>query len=154
MNPLPQIVRQRLAALPGESHPDSNLLCAFAEKSLDPHENEQVISHLAVCSDCRTTVVLAQPETPPSENIGWIPSATPSLWAGMRWAVWAACAVVVGVALTLYQREQTIHSQIAKTTPPITQPVPANEKGSVPVEDAARSTKPSPSKELASAEEN
>ena len=63
MEQLPKIVAQRLQAVSrAEMHPDANLLAAYAEKSLLPREQTQVLEHLAVCTECREVVAHALPE--------------------------------------------------------------------------------------------
>jgi hypothetical protein len=65
MENLPKIVGDRLR-LEDQSkqaeHPDANLLAAFAEQSLPSSEHGRVLGHLARCRECRSVVVLAQPE--------------------------------------------------------------------------------------------
>ena len=64
MENVPKIVRDRLqqgTPVTAESHPDANLLTAFAEHSLAGRERDHVLQHLAQCGDCRETVALALP---------------------------------------------------------------------------------------------
>src|SRR5215813_11757467 len=102
MEQLPKIVSQRLQAVSrAETHPDANLLTAFAEKSLLAREQAQVLEHLAVCSECREVVSHAQPEevlqrvavaaaAPMPVRRSWLSGVA------VRWAALAACVVVVG----------------------------------------------------------
>ncbi len=64
MQDVPQFVlkRMREKAAAG-SHPDADLLTAFAEQSLPGSERVRVIEHLAACGDCRDVVALALPAT-------------------------------------------------------------------------------------------
>jgi len=50
---------ERLQVPTPDSHPDPDLLTAFAEHSLTAREKEQVLGHLATCALCRDTVALA-----------------------------------------------------------------------------------------------
>jgi len=66
---VPKIVQYRLrSGGPGpaeQSHPDADLLAAFAEQALSQAERESVLGHLALCADCRNVVVLALPAAEP-----------------------------------------------------------------------------------------
>src|SRR5277367_917302 len=106
MNEVPKIVKRRL--LGGgttDVHPDANMLTAFAEKSLNDREQDDLLVHLAQCSTCRDVVALALPELEesvlaqrtPATAVGWRSS-----W--IRWAALAACVAVLGVAVTLRNR--------------------------------------------------
>ncbi len=121
MDQLPKIAQQRLQATakPGV-HPDPDLLTAFAEKSLNDRERAQVLQHLSQCGDCRTVVSLALPETlasPASPHSSWL--RWPALnWPTLRWGALAACAVVVGTAVTLhYEKQPEAPAQVAQTAP-------------------------------------
>jgi hypothetical protein len=62
MAKMPNIVRSRLARrTPGSAntHPDANLLAAFAEQTLLPRERTEVTAHLADCADCREYLAVA-----------------------------------------------------------------------------------------------
>jgi hypothetical protein len=113
MENLPKIVRARLqrpAPSTADLHPDADLLTAFAEHSLAAGERDQVLEHLARCSDCRDVVALALPAPEPAAltpshrpaRIGWL--SLPVL----RWGVVAAgIALVTSVGILQYrQRHQ------------------------------------------------
>jgi hypothetical protein len=101
MEQLPKIVGQRLRAVSAKTHPDANLLAAFAEKSLFPREQAQVVEHLANCAVCRDVLAQSQPEealqtaavAAPGRRDSWFHSAT------VRWAALAACVAVVGAVV-------------------------------------------------------
>ncbi len=122
MTEVPKIVHNRLrAAALDESqnaaestHPDANLLAAFAEQSLTAAERVGVLEHLALCRGCRDTVALvlpaedvrALPIAAESEAvpISQAPKRTPRAifaWPSLRWAALAAGVVVVGSVLLL-----------------------------------------------------
>ena len=70
MTEVPKIVRfwlrtGGLGQLADPSHPDADLLAAFAEQALSQAERESVLGHLALCADCRNVVVLALPAAEP-----------------------------------------------------------------------------------------
>src|SRR3954449_2276939 len=104
MEQLPKIVGQRLQAVSAGTHPDANLLAAFAEKSLLPREQASVLEHLAACTACREVVAFAQPEEI-LQHVAAAPAAARSMehrsWfqGAVRWAALAACVVVVGTVV-------------------------------------------------------
>jgi hypothetical protein len=74
MAEVPKIVYDRLRAArpvpdrplaepgaPEQSHPDADLLTAFAEQALSATERDGVLDHLALCGDCREVIALALP---------------------------------------------------------------------------------------------
>jgi hypothetical protein len=67
MSEVPKIVFGRLQATRPQqeflapTHPDADLLSAFAEQSLSPIERENVLGHLSLCGDCRQVIALALP---------------------------------------------------------------------------------------------
>ena len=98
MAELPKIVRQRLRAGGGETHPDADLLTAFAEKALGERERAQVLDHLAACAACREVVALALPQEEGEQAVaapqgirGWV----------LRWQTAAALATVAVAAIAL-----------------------------------------------------
>jgi hypothetical protein len=103
MDQLSKLIRRRLRATAkeGGSHPDPNLLAAFADKALAKTERVQVLKHLARCVDCREIVSLATPEF---ETTGAVTAAPSSGWLRgpiLRWGTLAASVAVVTVAVTL-----------------------------------------------------
>jgi len=100
MKDVPKIVRARLprpTPATAERHPDADLLTAFAERSLAGRERDQVLEHLARCSDCREVVALALPA---SEAVALAGShrAARTGWLSLpvlRWGVVAAGIVAV-----------------------------------------------------------
>src|ERR1700758_4633344 len=121
MTEVPTIVHQRLrAARPtpevlGQTHPDADVLAAFAEQALPAPERDDVLQHLAMCGDCRDVVALAFPEielaipplaTPPmEEETQGVRAAEPRenrvLWARLNWGYlrWATLAAGIAVAV-------------------------------------------------------
>ena len=118
MNEVPKIVHHRLtAATPARevlelTHPDADVLTAFAEQALVASEREGVLQHLALCADCRDVVALALPEiqmaTPPMEEVTEVVEtgvlaehkANRFSWASLSWAHlrWATLAAGIAVA--------------------------------------------------------
>jgi Photosynthesis system II assembly factor YCF48 len=105
---VPKIVHARLqrpTPLTAESHPDADLLTAFAEQSLIGPERDQVVEHLSHCGDCREVVSLALPpqlEAQPVAHGG----ASWFQWPVMRWAVVAAGVALIASIGTLQHRSR------------------------------------------------
>jgi len=122
MTNLPKIVVSRLAGtevVAAGSHPDANLLAAFAEHVLGDADRLQVLAHLAQCGECREIVWIA---TPPVEAANIVPENVPVPWFSwpiLRWGAAIACVVVVGTAITLRQREVHSPRPATETSVPI-----------------------------------
>ena len=110
MAEIPKIVKQRLQANAKlADHPEPNLLSAFLERSLGQREQSEVLRHLSLCMNCREIVSLsgAQP------NVAGVVSLTPSRaawlsWPALRWGAAMACIIVVGAAITVHQRHESV----------------------------------------------
>jgi len=98
---VPKFVVKRLGEIPpalAGSHPDADLLTAFAEQSLAGNERALVMEHLAICGDCRDVIALALPAT---EIIGQTASAGGTArtgwfsWPFLRWGALAAGVVAI-----------------------------------------------------------
>jgi hypothetical protein len=98
MQNVPQFVLKRLKETQPaiDSHPDSNLLTAFAEQSLAGDEHTRVMEHFVLCGDCRDVVAIALPEIalPATEIIAMPVPASPARTGWMRWPAlrWGALA--------------------------------------------------------------
>ncbi len=105
MQNVPKIVVKRLQSPPPESHPDADLLTAFAERSLTGPERDHVVEHLARCGDCREVVSLALPPQVESQQLA-DSSANWFRWtllrgSALRWAAVAAGVVLIASIGTL-----------------------------------------------------
>jgi hypothetical protein len=104
MTNLPKVVSARLGATgqPG-SHPDPDLLTAFAEKSLQGEPRVQILEHLAQCVNCRDVVSLSLLQVDvagaamPGTGSGWL------RWRGMRWAAAVACVAIAATVLIVHR---------------------------------------------------
>jgi hypothetical protein len=98
MSDIPKIVRERLQGPTTEAatHPDPNVLTAFAEQVLPRAERETVLEHLSRCADCREILALALPASEPTQIV--VAKSSPSWFASprIRWAF--ACAAIVLVS--------------------------------------------------------
>jgi hypothetical protein len=124
MAELPKIVAERLqSGAKSQTHPDPDLLSAFVERLLSPREQNQVLEHLAHCSDCREVVALSLPESAETAAVRARPAAFPLLSSPvMRWAASVACIVVVGVAITWrYESRSRSRQLIAAHAPEVAQ---------------------------------
>jgi hypothetical protein len=98
MENLPKLVVDRLSQITAspESHPDSNVLNAFAERRLLENEREPLLRHLSLCADCREILALALPES--ELHMPSLVSAKPAFgWFTLP--VWRNGLVAAGVLL-------------------------------------------------------
>ncbi len=116
MAEIPKIAQRRLQneQLGAEVvHPDADLLTAFAEQALPVRERDQVLAHLARCTDCREVAALAgaavaEPELVAApKQVDRRPGR--SFWSlrPLRWTAAAATAAVVLSAVWLNRKEVT-----------------------------------------------
>lgn len=111
---------------PGQ-HPDADQLSAFAEQALPPHEQQQMLAHLAACPDCRSLVYLVQ-QASPIESPQPQAVATRQPWFAGWFSGWnlaiptAALACLILLALHLRNastpRIQTTPTTTASTAQP------------------------------------
>jgi hypothetical protein len=137
MKTLPKFVQSRLQRVtPGaaESHPDADLLAAFAERSISGRERDHVVGHLARCGDCREALALAFPieiESPiRAISTHWL--SWPVLRASLpRWGLVAAGVLVIASLGTVqYRREHAktlVSSILHEKETAISSPTPAPE---------------------------
>jgi hypothetical protein len=97
MQNLPQFVLNRLrqTTVSPDSHPDTNQLTAFAERSLAASERARLLAHLALCGDCRDIVATALPGmeavSVPASAVG----RSRFRWPTLRWVALAAGILAV-----------------------------------------------------------
>jgi len=110
MESVPKIVVKWLQSPAADSHPDADLLTAFAEQSLAGLERDHVVGHLAICSGCREVISLALPpqlESYPLAHTSGDWLRWPFLrGSAFRWAVVAAGVVLIASIGTLHYRRQ------------------------------------------------
>jgi hypothetical protein len=149
MQNVPKIVLKRLQS-PGEaSHPDADLLTAFAEQSLAGRERDHVIEHLARCSDCRDAVALALPATEAvavassgsAARIGWLS------WPVLRWGVVAAgILAVTSVGVLQYRQRHQEKTLVATSLMPRNQMADTAAQSPLPPPHATASQSVAPQK--------
>ncbi len=117
-----------------DSHPDAEILNAFAEQALREHERTPILAHLAVCSRCRQIVALAQ-EAAELEDVApaQVPSAQPAVRSRPSWfrnwfrnwrVAWlpvAALVCLVTLTVVVNVRHFEKASGSAKSAPPAQQ---------------------------------
>jgi hypothetical protein len=121
MQGLPKIVLKRLGktAAPG-THPDADLLTAFAERSLGETERVQVMEHVSRCSDCRE--VLALVALPITEVAAVKVSIAPTRhrwigWPVIRWGVAVAGIIAIAsVGIVQYRQRQKREISVSLTS--------------------------------------
>jgi hypothetical protein len=120
MQDVPKIVLKRLQETLGAgTHPDANLLTAFAEQSLVESERARVMEHLVYCSDCREVVALALPVT---EATAVTTSTSTSRsawfhWPVLRWGVVAAGIVaIISVGVVQYRQRHNSDAMLSNLT--------------------------------------
>jgi Photosynthesis system II assembly factor YCF48/Putative zinc-finger len=137
MQNLPKIVVKRLQSPAAESHPDADLLTAFAEQSLTGTERDQLVEHLARCGDCREVVSLALPPQLEVQPLA-ASSANWFSWAllrtsGFRWAAVAAGVVLIasiGVLQYRSQRPRELASNLSQPKEAIATPAQSSQPAS------------------------
>jgi photosystem II stability/assembly factor-like uncharacterized protein len=121
MRDVPKIALKRLqeTAAAG-THPDADLLAAFAERSLGETERARMMEHLSRCSDCREVVALAA--LPATEVAAVKIPATPAsggwfAWPVLRWVVVAAAIVAIAsVGIVQYRQRQKNETLVSRLT--------------------------------------
>jgi hypothetical protein len=103
-------------------HPDADQLSAFVEHALPPHEQQQTLAHLAVCSDCRAIVSLALPPVeelpkpqPESARKPWFSGWHLALPVA---AAFAALVVIVHIHNATSIKSSATTTQMAVSAPP------------------------------------
>ncbi|MGO8793380.1 MAG: YCF48-related protein [Candidatus Sulfotelmatobacter sp.] len=121
MQNVPQSVINRLRSQASDSHPDADLLTAFAEQTLAESERDHVMEHLARCGDCREVVALAMPAF--EEVVGVNPTRVTHsnwfTWPVFRWSFVAAGILAVasiGVVQFRHSHEKTMVATSLQST--------------------------------------
>ena len=114
MPEVPKVVYHRLRTGKAGEHPDANLLAAFAEQTLSAAERGNMVSHLALCGECREAVSLSIPASETAQTFVSEAAATPAFrntfsgrrmwfrWNRLGWAGLAA-GVLIAVGVLMMQ---------------------------------------------------
>jgi hypothetical protein len=104
-------------------HPDADQVSAFVEQALPAHEQEQMLGHLAVCSECRAVVALSLPivEEPAKLPAMHVRKPWFSGW-NFAWSTAAVFAALAIFAVYLYRANHAPNApspnQMASVHPP------------------------------------
>ncbi|MGA9542792.1 MAG: YCF48-related protein [Candidatus Sulfotelmatobacter sp.] len=137
MESLPKFVVKRLQSPVADSHPDADLLTAFAEHSLAGAERDDLVEHLARCGDCREVVSLTlAPQL--DVQLASHSSQTWFRWPLLRGSAWHWTAVAAGVVLIAsigvmqFRRQQgsEVASNVSHAEPAVSAPVPRMKQSS------------------------
>ncbi len=119
MSNVPKIVLERLQ-VPGTaaaSHPDPDVLTAFAERALTEVERGRVLEHLSRCGECREVVALALPASEAIESTLRASRRPQAAWTAFRWVLASGGLVAVVLLGFLEYRHQTQPVKMAERTP-------------------------------------
>ena len=119
-NPLLQeLARSQRAPADFDAHLDADLLAAFAEDALLPAERRSVLTHLAVCGECREVLSVATATRPDAaEEASAQPIPLPArkpLWGWLPWMATAAGIAAVASVL-LFHPEKRLPSATTSTS--------------------------------------
>ncbi len=136
MESFTNILREQLSSgeVPEGEHLSGDLLAAFSERSLLAAEHGCVLSHLAVCSQCRDTLNLGMPEL--EADVNPVSSRRPKalIWnfpAAVRWGSAAAAVLIAIGAGVLVEQHSVVRRDQAVTVAKATSPnVPAAQQES------------------------
>jgi hypothetical protein len=83
------------------THPDAEILTAFAEQLTTTEEREEILAHMAACSQCREVIFLAQKAIDaekPARSAALVPNrkAYTSWFTALKWS-WIPVAALAGV---------------------------------------------------------
>ena len=122
MQDVPKIVLKRLQETEAAgTHPDADLLTAFAEQSLIESERARVMEHLARCSDCREVIAFALPAT---ETVAVTASRNPTriAWLSrpvLRWSIAIAGIIAIAsIGIVQYRQRQKSDTLVSSLTQP------------------------------------
>src|SRR5947207_7111717 len=138
MQRIAKLIYGRQPAQPVGSHPDADLLSAFAENALLDTERTQLLRHLETCTDCREIFYLALPASTDLQKVLSLPPSRSSRFA-LRWgALSASVVILISVLVVRYQLFHA-HNQSAKVETIRATPYASMSEKKVPAElDAMR----------------
>ena len=97
MTTIPKIVLARLNAdANARTHPDADVLTAFAEQGLTARERAGVFEHLARCADCREVVAMALPPVEETAAVLLEDRSSRFVWPLLRWGLATVGVLLIG----------------------------------------------------------
>ena len=120
MSEIPKIVRQRLHQPDSASptHPDANVLTAFAEQSLTGLERTAVLDHLSYCAECREILALALPASESLQPALQFSPGPKRTWSILRWGLSSAGVLALLVFGFIEYGHRAELVRMAKNAPP------------------------------------
>ena len=114
MDAVKKLVAERLKLRAAGSHPDPELLAAFAENSLSRNDRNHLLEHVSACTDCREVLYLALPDEAAQQVL--FVRKQPRF--ALRWATLTASLIIVaGVVITNRTAFTDHHRSIATANP-------------------------------------
>jgi hypothetical protein len=98
MDRFTKLVAGGLKTRASATHPDANLLAAFAENCLQAGEREQVLRHVSECADCRDVLYMAAPEAQDAQQ--FVLRQPSGLRFALRWGAALASLIVFAFVFT------------------------------------------------------
>jgi hypothetical protein len=145
MAKLLNVVVSRLSGKAGVpvTHPDANLLAAFAEHTLLPRERVAISAHLAGCVECREYLALASAAEEPKMSVvaGTARTLLRRRFAEWRWMVTAGVACcILAVALQVYiEPPARLHGyQVASSPPKAAESLTGDARNAEPLKEPAK----------------
>ncbi len=134
MNELPKFVRKELARqqVAAASHPDADLLTAYAEGLATPAERARIDAHLASCEECRGAMFLASGAAP-QHDVAPVAVEGPrrTRWFPV-WVPWAAAAAMivaaVGIGVNVRENSSKVGLTSARMAKPESSPTAENKQ--------------------------
>jgi hypothetical protein len=145
MAKLLHVVASRLSGKAGGpvTHPDANLLAAFAEHTLLPRERVAISAHLAGCVECREYLALASAVEEPKTSVvaGTARTLPRRRFGEWRWIVTVGVACcILAVALQYYiEPPARLHRyQVASSPPQAAESPTRDDRNAEPVKEPAK----------------
>jgi hypothetical protein len=151
VDPIRKLVSERLRTQAPATHPDTDVLAAFAENALGRGERDEVVAHLADCQECREVLYVSLPHADhPQTVLSFNPNR--ARWLRLRWATFVGLAGIVTALFTVRYEFLTTrnHPSSATLGQPVStyakvveeKPTAENDRTGPPVE--ARKAAPAP----------
>src|SRR5215831_20057632 len=115
-----KLVSERLRTQAPATHPDADLLTAFAENALGRGERDAVMAHLSDCPECRDVLYLSQPHADNPQTVLSF-NRNRARWFRLRWATFVGLAGIVTALVTV--RYEFLTTRNHPSSAPLGQPV-------------------------------